>query len=293
VLCPVCQRDSKVKETRREGMSTKRYRECSARHRFSTSEVLSTSSLQVRKRSGAVVPFDRVALTESIRKAAVLDIPAPDMRDLVDRVIQLLFDGEQSEPVISTTVIGNAVLEALRADRNHRVVFARYGLLFASAGDRPRVTDAASFAAWLVDERLIPMVPEVGRLPRSVLKRRNGDLEDYDPEKLRRSIRFAAKKRPNEGSTDSERVVEFAEKVAQQVENAVRYQSTVTAGQLATEVMHAIKSSGKPMSSGERELALLRVASTAKKFTEPIELAREAVGLDLARQEKPEGPRRT
>lgn len=283
--CPRCHHASKIEETRRDpDGKLRRYRRCSAcRQRFTTVETLDMGSVLVKKRTGETEPFSRSKLTKSIRKAAIAELPTAEVNELVNRVTQLLSldeaaPDESGTPSLSSTTIGETVLKVLRDELRLQVVHVRYALLFEP--QRGSFSDAATFLAWLARQDLLSEADvSVGEEPDWVVKR-DGSLAPFARNKLEDSIRFAAKKRPEAGDVDKD--VQLGKVVADQVLEQVHHQRIVTSGQLATEVMRALRGrdvADDLLSSGERELAYLRVASTAKSFARADDFAAEARGL--------------
>lgn|ERR1039458_5035074 len=284
--CPRCGSSSKVEETRVDAAGRpRRYRRCAKCHqRFTTVEVLDVGSISVSKRTGDNEPFSRSKLTRSIEKATIAELPASEVNEAVNRVIHTLtLDEVGSTPQTATTLrsteIGEAVMRVLRSEPKLEAVHVRYALLFEPA--RGSFGNADSFLEWLRQERLSSK-PSVGREPELVVKR-SGSIEGFDLAKLQRSIRFAAKKRPEEVEKGDD--VRLGVLLANNVLDGVRYQRIVTSGQLATEMMRALRSKpedpelARLLSDGERELAYLRVASTAKHFSRGADFAAEALGL--------------
>ena len=291
--CPSCSDDStKVEETRKgpDGQ-IRRYRRCSkCQHRFATIEQLDLGSVRVKKRDGRHETFSKGKLAKSIRKAMVQELPTADLHELGERVVVALFADEDASPVgdrsveyepclISAETIGEKVLEVLGADRRFRSIWARYALLFGA--ESGVFWDAQSFLAWLTLQGT--STPPVGPTPELVIKR-DGAIEPFEERKLSESIRFAAKKKPN---TKAEEIAsdQLGDHIYEVVIEAVTNQRLVTSGQLASEVMRALHPDHGPLipesllSSGARQLAYLRVASTAKHFGRLEDFAGEAAGL--------------
>ena len=288
--CPRCSKVTKILETR----GLRRYRRCTCGVRFTTVETVDIGSQTVRKRSGSDEPFSRAKLTKSIKKAVIRELPAAELTELVDRVVfELVTSGafnsplpadaseaaqSKSSPLLETVVIGQTVLDVLRAEAKLEAVYVRYALLFEpSLGT---FSDAESLVRWLLAHRrhgiAAPAPPDE---PEFVLKR-DGSVVPFDRAKLERSVRLAAKKKPTADAQADDEL--FGSEIAEAVLDSVKGQSTVTSGQLATEVMRLFRTGDgveNYLERGERELAYLRAASTAKNFTSIKDFLAEASGL--------------
>jgi transcriptional repressor NrdR len=88
--CPVCDRPTRVLESRRaeHGAATRRRRECSAcGHRFTTFERRERAPLAVRKRDGEGQRFDRNKLRAALlRSTHKRQVSADDVEALVGRI---------------------------------------------------------------------------------------------------------------------------------------------------------------------------------------------------------------
>jgi transcriptional regulator NrdR family protein len=249
---------------------------------------LDLGSLQVRKKSGSIERFHRRKLVESIRKATVQDLASADLNDIADRIIEALFAEDmeeeeeeegpgQSHRIVDSNTIGIRVLEILNTDLHLRATRIRYALLFGI--DTPGYfSDAKSFMIWM---KAGPTEP--ANVPRFVVKRR-GSVEQFDESKLTASIRVAAKKRPN--SESEERASDLlGQLIYDFVLEGIGDQPMVTSGQLASEVLrvlhprHGPKLPVQVLTSEARELAYLRVASTAKAFVRPEDFVNEASSI--------------
>jgi transcriptional regulator NrdR family protein len=294
--CPKCGEESLVKETR-AGVKgeIRRSRQCKVcGHRFVTVEGLDVSNIMVAKRRNKVLQqFSRDRLTKSIRKAVVRDLPTSELQEIVNRILLDIFASEElflTKPegamsrtaTITSRSIGESVIEALRSKARHRPVAVRYALLFEPTYGV--FSDAATFLGWLESH---PLGQDGTNDPDSqpkVVVKRDGSVEPFGEKKLRDSVRYAAKKRPDEGATHED--VQFGDEICRQVLSAVRYQRIVTSGQLTAEVMRILRDDPEGslegyLDRGSRELAYLRVASTAKSFARVADFATEARGIAL------------
>lgn len=140
--CPYCSTGrNKVVDSRaaEDGRAIRRRRECTAcRQRFSTYERVDHAPLSVRKRSGAVQPFDPDRIHSGMKKAtANLELDPDAVRYAAAGVEAHLRSIGTAE--IGSDVIGGQVLEALRA--LHPVAYMRFASVhkaFTSAEDFAR-----------------------------------------------------------------------------------------------------------------------------------------------------------
>jgi transcriptional repressor NrdR len=115
--CPDCgnERTSVIDTgTSADGTSVRRRRECQrCSFRFTTYERPEWESLQVKKRDGAIEPFDRQKLRAGIERAV-------EKRDVTETIVTTLVDDIESElqdreaRLISSSLIGEVVSENLR-----------------------------------------------------------------------------------------------------------------------------------------------------------------------------------
>jgi len=115
VRCPYCRaNDDKVVDSRLadEASAIRRRRECLAcGRRYTTYERIEEVPLLVRKRSGAVEPFDRAKLRAGIERAATGRLDDATLDQLVVGIDEELRElGE-----VGSDKVGMAVLERLRA----------------------------------------------------------------------------------------------------------------------------------------------------------------------------------
>jgi len=116
VRCPYCRaNDDKVVDSRLadEGSTIRRRREClGCGRRYTTYERVEEVPLLVRKRSGALEPFDRAKLRAGIERAATGRLDDATLGDVVVAIDEELRElgGE-----VGSDKVGVAVLERLRA----------------------------------------------------------------------------------------------------------------------------------------------------------------------------------
>jgi transcriptional repressor NrdR len=116
VRCPYCrENDDKVVDSRLadESVAIRRRRECLAcGRRFTTYERVEDVPVLVRKRGGAMEPFDRAKLRAGIERAATGRLDAPAIDAIVVAVEEeLRADGGE----VGSDRVGMGVLERLRA----------------------------------------------------------------------------------------------------------------------------------------------------------------------------------
>ena len=115
--CPYCNKsDTQVKDSRpsEDGSAIRRRRHCpDCGGRFTTFERVQLRELQVVKRSGRRVPFDRDKLMRSVQIALR---KRPVDADRIERMVSAIVRQLEStgETDISAQTIGNLVMEGLR-----------------------------------------------------------------------------------------------------------------------------------------------------------------------------------
>ena len=115
--CPYCSKsETQVKDSRpsEDGSAIRRRRHCpDCGGRFTTFERVQLRELQVVKRSGRLVPFDRDKLMRSVQIALR---KRPVDPDLIERMVSGIVRQLEStgETDISAQSIGNLVMEGLR-----------------------------------------------------------------------------------------------------------------------------------------------------------------------------------
>jgi transcriptional repressor NrdR len=126
----------------RGGRAVRRRRECVVcGARFTTYEYVEERSIQVLKRSGAVEPFDRSKLIESVRIAcAKRPVSASQMEQLVDRIEDEL--SREAGLEVASVRLGARVMDLLRPlDRVAYVRFASVYRNFQDAGEFQEFVD--------------------------------------------------------------------------------------------------------------------------------------------------------
>lgn len=267
MTCPRCARDdSKVLDSRRCQGEIVRRRACQAcGHRFTTAERITAEYMQVRKRDGSVEAFSRAKLSRGIMKAAGGRKVSPaDLKTYVDRVVQVLKPDAPNVPVLSSD-IGDLVLQYLQKDAHTEVLRVRYAMVLRGrAGASGAIRSTKEFLAWLAEEYGDQQVSVTGSA--SVVLKRDGKREAFQPEKLARSIGIASK-----GRGTDEQVRHIAEQIASSVRDSLRGQVLVSTGQIAAESLKALLQWDA--------LAYLRYASVVKRYESVADFWAEASGL--------------
>ena len=289
--CPNCREDNHRVTDTRDTRRTRKCKECG--HTWVTSEGYDIGNIMVSKRDGSTEPFSREKVFESIKKALVKRTPVAELNELVDQVISDLFaretlffpriDGESwaDTTTVTTRHIGHSIMDVLQAKTRYRATRIRYALLFESANHAFK--DAAGFAKWLQTVHPEGKLP-VPAVPQLVVKR-NGETVMYERDKLEDSIKFAIRKRPIDETDAKRNNHELVELLVREVERQLQGQRTVSTAQLALTTMTVLKQApdggeiDKLMARGERQLAYLRVASSAKRFTRIEDFLAEATYL--------------
>ena len=128
--CPACgAEDTRVVDSRAadEGSAIRRRRSCAGcGYRFTTFERLETRVIQVRKRSGRRVPFERRKITAGLLAATK---GRPVTQAAVERIAQdIEAMASRADPVMSTEDIGRTVLERLRT--HDHVAYLRFASVY-------------------------------------------------------------------------------------------------------------------------------------------------------------------
>jgi transcriptional repressor NrdR len=135
VRCPACGADdTRVVDSRAadEGAAIRRRRHCaSCGFRFTTFERLEVRLLQVRKRSGRRVPFERRKIIAGLAAATKGRPVAPDAVERIADEIEEL--ARRSDPILTTEAVGRAVLERLRA--HDHVAYLRFASVYKGFDD--------------------------------------------------------------------------------------------------------------------------------------------------------------
>jgi transcriptional repressor NrdR len=140
VRCPFCKEDNdKVIDSRSSegGRIVRRRREClGCSRRFTTYEKIGEAfKLNVVKRDGTRVPYDRDKLIAGLQKACYKrPVSAERMQDIADHIEEEIFRNSDKE--VSALFIGEQAMRFLRkADKVAYVRFASVYREFADVGD--------------------------------------------------------------------------------------------------------------------------------------------------------------
>jgi len=140
VRCPFCKEDNdKVIDSRSSegGRIVRRRREClGCLRRFTTYEKIGEAfKLNVVKRDGTRVPYDRDKLIAGLQKACYKrPVSAEKMQDIADHIEEEIFRNSDKE--VSALFIGEQAMRFLRkADKVAYVRFASVYREFADVGD--------------------------------------------------------------------------------------------------------------------------------------------------------------
>lgn len=161
--CPYClAADDKVVDSRSadDGVAIRRRREClTCGRRYTTYERIEELPLVVRKRSGALEPFDRDKVLVGVRMAAA-------NRPAVDEAIAIALVGSVEEqlraagPEVNSEEVGLAVLDRLR-DLDD-VAYLRFASVYKGFED---VADFEREAQMLQERRVLEKKTEPKRHP--------------------------------------------------------------------------------------------------------------------------------
>jgi transcriptional repressor NrdR len=134
--CPYCgSRHSRVVESRdaEDGSAVRRRRECgSCRKRFTTYERVTSAPIYVRKRDGAIEPFDRTKILRGVMTACRQRPVKPEaIEKLVEAVEREIRTRESTE--VDSSDVGEAV--ARRLKDLDKVAFIRFASVYKRFDD--------------------------------------------------------------------------------------------------------------------------------------------------------------
>lgn len=129
--CPFCSSlETQVKDSRpaEDHAAIRRRRICNnCGARFTTFERVQLRELTILKRNGRRVPFDRDKLARSVQIALRKRPVDPDqIEQMINEIVRTLESG--GEPEIESNVVGQAVMNALRAIDD--VAYVRYASVY-------------------------------------------------------------------------------------------------------------------------------------------------------------------
>lgn len=134
MLCPTCQAQTRVLESRRAagGTATRRRRECpQCGRRFTTFERREREPLFVAKRDGERQPFDRAKLAGGLRRAAhKRPVAAADVERLVARIEDA---AEAAGGTIAAAEVGELCLAGLR--ELDRIAYLQFAAIYKGFSD--------------------------------------------------------------------------------------------------------------------------------------------------------------
>jgi transcriptional repressor NrdR len=273
VNCPTCGASGRhdVKDTRPtvEGGIVRR-RVCgTCGSRFKTVEAVAQQDLAVQKDDGSVVRFSEESIRRGIRKAAILTSPASRFEGKLEQAVAAVTRAvrRRSSATVDSRTIGSLVLKELR--RVDPATHIRFALVHLGRRDQQSHegwSDVNDVRAWLLET-----YPDLQyyRPPKGLAEvvKKDGSRVSFDAKKLERSIGVASKGR---GQSDAD-VQRFASDVARAVERSLGDQPLVTSGQIAAEILHALRK--------RDHVAFLRYASTAKGYVSAEDYEAECVPL--------------
>jgi transcriptional repressor NrdR len=152
--CPYCRGiDDRVIDSREaeDGAAVRRRRECAAcGRRYTTFERVEGAGLQVVKRSGGRMPYDRTKVISGLTKACVnRPVPAEQVERVADEIEAAIRGSGVAE--ISTQEIGLAILDRLR--ELDEVAYVRFASVYK---DFQELTDFEREVGQLLQKRTPP-----------------------------------------------------------------------------------------------------------------------------------------
>lgn len=141
--CPFCRHDeTRVLDSRdsEEGSATRRRRECaSCRRRFTTYERVDGRMITVRKKSGAMEPFESSKIRNGILTACE---KRPITEEQIDEIVLDVENSLRDEGQVEVTSgeIGRRVMEALR--RTDHVAYVRFASVYEEFSEVGRFVSA-------------------------------------------------------------------------------------------------------------------------------------------------------
>ena len=141
--CPICRHgDTKVIDSRgTQEDSIRRRREClQCKRRFTTYERIEETPLQVVKRDGRVVPYERQRVRDGLEKAVSKRPVSPEQVEaVIERVEKEIYDSYDRR--VPSTEIGNMLIEELR-DLD-QIAFVRFASVYSNFSDVSDFADVA------------------------------------------------------------------------------------------------------------------------------------------------------
>ncbi len=153
--CPYCHaRDSRVTDSRASDDGIRRRRECIAcGERFTTTETVQLSTVQILKKDGRREDFNREKLLAGLRKACEKRNVAATQLDEVVAEIQarVMADGR---PEIPSQVVGELAMDALR--KLDHIAYIRFASVYRAFTDIESLKEAVT----ALEEGRIPSLEE-------------------------------------------------------------------------------------------------------------------------------------
>ena len=152
--CPYCKSvDDRVIDSREaeDGAAVRRRRECAVcGRRYTTFERVEGAGLQVLKRSGGRMPYDRTKVIAGLSKACVnRPVPADEVERVADEIETAIRGSGVAE--ITTQEIGLAILDRLR--ELDEVAYVRFASVYK---DFQELTDFEREVGQLLQKRTPP-----------------------------------------------------------------------------------------------------------------------------------------
>lgn len=152
--CPYCRSlDDRVIDSRltEEGAAIRRRRECaSCGRRYTTFERAEAAPLQVVKRTGTRVPYDRAKVLAGLRKACVnRPVGEAEIGRVADEIEETIRSSGSTE--VSTQEVGLAILDRLR--ELDEVAYVRFASVYR---DFQELTDFEREVGLLLQKRTPP-----------------------------------------------------------------------------------------------------------------------------------------
>jgi transcriptional regulator NrdR family protein len=199
LVCPVCESQTRIIETRQLELGLlRRRRVCDQGHRFSSWEL--ADARFCRKRAGWLQRFDEAKLRRAIAKAAE-GIAVNEDRIVRDVVRSMLDAPGMTGDAISTEEIGRIILRGLNEEDPTGVCMVRFGSVFL----RRHFNSPDELLAGIRSEIEQPMLYVVKRRAELGIEDRSDErplVQPFSYTKLRRSIRRALQKTPHQGKLE-------------------------------------------------------------------------------------------
>lgn len=242
--CPYCNEEGdRVVDSRssREGRAIRRRRECvSCSKRYTSYEYIEIIDISIIKNDGTRQEYDRkklqIGITAACKKRPVSNKKIETLLDSIETKIQ-----EKGQNEVSSGDLGTWVMEALQ-DLDD-VAYVRFASVYRQFKSR---------------EEFIKELQDINHIVMYVTKK-NGMQEEYDRQKLRRSIEAACKKRPI-----SARNIDI---IIKEVEKSMKKKKEISAEAIGTVVLESL--------SKTDFIAYMRYSSIFKDFRSKEDMINE------------------